>query len=89
MKPLDHPDYLIEGTSILNFSKWSRENIPKSPPAFAVGDRVLVPAVVRKVYQDCDGTPLFAVGSDEDDSRLWYGYVNENLAPAPPKADEP
>lgn len=79
-KPLDHPDYRVPGTNLINASKWSRENIPKPPPAFKVGDRVLAEVTVHKVYEDCDGTPLFAIGGSSG-IVLLHGWPNESLRP--------
>lgn len=52
--------YRILGTNAINFSKWSRENFPKSPQ-YKVGDKVTftIQTEVLKVYNDCDGTPLY------------------------------
>lgn len=36
-KALEHPDYRIEGTNIVNYTKWSRENIPKPPHKYPIG----------------------------------------------------
>jgi len=84
-KPLNHPDYRIERTRLYSFSRWSRENVPKPPPAHKVGDRVLVELVVHKVYDDCDGTPLFAIGGRDIGTpcpSLLHGYSNESLTPS-------
>jgi hypothetical protein len=63
MKPWNHPDYEF-APNMFNLSAWSRENEPKGPPRFKVGDRVMftVPLYVEIVGEDCDGTPLFSVG---------------------------
>jgi hypothetical protein len=95
MKDLNHPDYVIatdEGQpTLLNFSKWSRENVPKEPPRFKIGDEVVVRLQVCKVTKDCDGTPLFVLcGTGEGNLLLYqehgigaiYGYGNESLSPA-------
>jgi len=86
-KSLAHPDYRIAGTPFLSLSRWSRENVPKDPPRFRVGDRVLVPAYVHRVYEDCDGTALFGVGHEAGPAQL-FGYNNEStvLIPAAPGA---
>lgn len=49
--------------AIFSFSKYSRENIPKDPPKFRVGDavRVVVETDVTSVGEDCDGTPLYGL----------------------------
>ena len=46
---------------MFNWSKYSRENIPKPPPKFKVGDsvRVTFDAEIISVGSDCDGTPLY------------------------------
>ena len=60
-KPLDHEDYRIPGTNMSNFSKWSRENIPKAPPSLSTGDKVIftLETEITKVGEDCDGTTLY------------------------------
>lgn len=65
-KPLNHPDYEI-APGVYNLSAWSRENEPKGPPRFKVGDRVRFTDTlyVHRVGQDCDGTPLFALGRED------------------------
>lgn len=85
MKSLNDPEYRIPGTNIVSFSRWSRENVPKPPPAHKIGDRVLVELLVHKSYEDCDGTPLFAIGGDNigcSCPSLLHGYNNESLTPA-------
>jgi len=63
MKRMDFndPRYLIPGTNIFLLSKWSRENEPKNPPKYKVGDRVIVTIEtdVVALEEDCDGTPLY------------------------------
>jgi hypothetical protein len=66
MKALDSPEYRIplqDGNYALNMSKWSRENVPKSPPKFKVGDEVVytVKTEILRVYADCDGTTLYQI----------------------------
>jgi hypothetical protein len=81
-KPLNHSDYLIEGTEILNFTKWSRENIPKPDHKIPVGTLVEVKfdswfgeGACWKVHarlwvvlhgRDCDGTPLYTLSRWRD-----------------------
>lgn len=59
MKDINHPDYRIG--NFVNYSKWSRENEPKSAPKFKVGDKVTftIETEITKVGQDCDGTTLY------------------------------
>ena len=47
---------------IFNWSRWSRENIPKPAPMLRVGDKVrfTLETEITKVGQDCDGTTLYA-----------------------------
>ncbi|HEY0545300.1 MAG TPA: hypothetical protein VGC91_08000 [Pyrinomonadaceae bacterium] len=61
-KSLEHPDYNVPGTNVKNFSKWSKENIPKPPPKFKIGDRVIysIATEIIEVYQDCDGSTLYS-----------------------------
>lgn len=77
-KPMNHPDYECWPGGPFNLSKWSRENEPKPPPSYAVGDYVRLTVVTRveKVYQDCDGTPLYALEIGG------AGWSDSNLAPA-------
>lgn len=70
-EPLSPDDerYRIPGTTILNFTAWSRENEPKDPPKFWLGHRVrfipddgdVVEGVIEACYPDCDWTPLYDV----------------------------
>ena len=55
-------DYMIPGTNIVNFTAYSRENIPKEPPRFQVGDKVVFSCEteITCVGQDCDGTVLLS-----------------------------
>lgn len=59
--PIDDPRYRIEGTNMINFSKWSRENEPKPDHEYAEGDIVIltITAQVKKLTRDCDGTALY------------------------------
>lgn len=86
MKPLDHPDYLIPGTNILNFSRWSRENEPKDPSPFKIGDEVYVLccAEVVRIYEDCDGTPLHAL----DNGQKGYSAASLSATSDSPVASE-
>src|SRR5580692_6088410 len=77
-KTLDHPDYQIQ-PGIVNFSKWSRENIPKPPHGIPLGtlieikyDEWLGEGACMKVHArlfvlahhfDCDGTALYSLGT--------------------------
>jgi hypothetical protein len=73
-KPFDHPDYKI-GENAFNWSKWSRENIPKPPHKYKVGDFVTVTLTVEvlSLHYDVDGTPLYKLDTlgagwnDDDD----------------------
>jgi len=51
----------IPGTDMFSLSRWLRENEPKPPPAWKVGDHVVlvIPAEVLAVCEDCDGTPVY------------------------------
>lgn len=75
---MDDPRYRIEGTDWINFSKWSRENIPKGDHAFKVGDVVTLTVTVEvlSLQRDCDGTPLYEL------SRVGSGWGEEALRPA-------
>ena len=70
-KPMTHEDYQIPGTNMFNFSKWSRENIPKPPHKYKVGDCVTVTLTVEifELHHDCDGTALYKV------DQLGYGHT--------------
>lgn len=84
-KSLDHADYNIAGTNIQNFSKWSRENIPKPDHQIPIGTLVEVKfdewfgdGACWKVHarlwvvshdRDCDGTPLYALSKHRDIDR--------------------
>jgi hypothetical protein len=64
-KTLDDEQYRIplpNGKYAINLSKWRRENEPQTPK-YKVGDMVKFvlneEVEVLKVYQDCDGTPLY------------------------------
>ena len=60
-KRLFSEDYRIDGTNMFNLSKWSRENIPKPPHKYKVGDivTVTVTAEITELHHDCDGTALY------------------------------
>ena len=51
----------LSGAKIFNFSKYSRENIPKPKPKYKVGDTVILKTEreIVRVGHDCDGTPLY------------------------------
>jgi len=61
--PMTHERYRIPGLNAFSMSAWSRENEPKEPPRFKVGDVVAITVIaeVTKVYADCDGTPLYTI----------------------------
>jgi len=63
---IDDPKYKI-APGITNFTAWSRDNIPKGPPRFKVGDRVrfLESLWILYVGEDCDGEPLFSVSTSD------------------------
>jgi hypothetical protein len=68
--------YLIPGTTnCYNWSKYSRENIPKPPPNFKVGDKVIftIETEICKVYEDCDGTPLYEL------EYVGHGWSEDNI----------
>ena len=59
------------------FSHYSRENVPKKPPKYKVGDVVILKTEreITSVGQDCDGTMLYGLdnigfGWSERDLRL-------------------
>jgi len=74
-KPLSHEDYRIPGTNMFSFSQWSRENIPKPPPKFKVGDVVVLTTKreITHVGEDCDGTILYTLDG------LGPGWSEESL----------
>jgi hypothetical protein len=76
-KSLYHEDYRMPGTNAFNLSKWSRENEPKAPPRYKVGDYVVlvVSCEITRVYQDCDGTPLYTLDGDD------HGHSDDSLLP--------
>jgi hypothetical protein len=57
-KPLDHPDYRVPGTDLLNLSKWSRENDPKPPHKFPIGQVVTVDFCHDEDDEDDEGLVL-------------------------------
>jgi len=63
MKSWNDERYRIPGTNCFSLSKWSRENEPKLPPNYKVGDEVILTSetTIVQVYEDCDGTPLYQV----------------------------
>lgn len=63
--PIDDPRYRIEGTNMVSFSKWSRENIPKPDHQRQVGDVVVltVTCEVVSLIRDCDGTALYVLSN--------------------------
>lgn len=60
--PIEDERYRVAGLNAFSFSKWSKDNLPKQPARFKVGDVVAVTIIteITKVYEDCDGTPLYA-----------------------------
>ena len=78
--PLDNPRYRIPlqgGGYILNFTKWSRENEPKTPHKYKVGDTLILTTEVevKSLHFDCDGTALYELYN------LGPGFSGEQLAP--------
>ena len=73
--PLEDPRYKIEGTNLISFSKWARENTIYPDPQFKVGDEVTftVDAEVTSVYKDCDGSTLYSL------DRVGHGWCEENI----------
>lgn len=65
---------------LFNFSKWSRENVPKPPPQFAVGDTVIftIETTITHVGADCDGTTLY--GAD----MIGFGWAEGHFAKKTP-----
>jgi hypothetical protein len=79
---MDDERYRIPGTNMFNLSKWSRENVPKSPPRYKVGDVVVhvTDDEVLRVFEDCDGTPLYELargGSGISDDWLLPGHADD------------
>lgn len=69
MRDIDDERYRIplpNGGYAINLSKWSRENVPKPPPKYKVGDVVIytTETEIVQVYSDCDGTPLYQVAAN-------------------------
>ncbi|KKM20451.1 hypothetical protein LCGC14_1645320 [marine sediment metagenome] len=64
---------------ILNWSWYSRENIPKPPPLLAVGDKVrfTLETIIENVGQDCDGTVLYSAES------IGFGWGEESFEKLP------
>ena len=60
----------------LNWSKYSRENIPKKPPKFKVGDTVVLTTEreITQVGQDCDGTVLYGLDN------IGFGWNERQLS---------
>lgn len=77
--PIDDPRYRIEGTDMMNFSKWSRENEPKPDHQHQVGDVVVLNFVckITKLVRDCDGTALYVLSNG-----LGGGWSEEQLRAA-------
>ena len=76
--PMDDERYRIPGTNTFNLSAWSRENEPKAPPQFKLGDIVVftTTAEITRVYQDVDGTPLYSLDIQP------HGHNEESIRPA-------
>jgi hypothetical protein len=68
----------IEG-GILNWTKYSRENIPKPLPKYKVGDEVILTTrrEIMSVGKDCDGTPLYELDN------IGFGWSEKELRHAP------
>jgi len=79
-KPFNHPDYRIPGTNAFSLSKWSRENDPKPPARYKVGDPVVlvISGEVTRVYEDCDGTPLYEINGK------YIGHSDTRILPGVP-----
>jgi len=78
--PLDDQRYRIPlqgGGYALNLSKWSRENEPKPPHKYKVGDTLALTTEVevKSLHFDCDGTPLYELYN------LGNGFSEESLVP--------
>jgi len=80
MKAMDDERYRIplsDNSYAINISKWSRENEPKDPPKYKVGDMVKfvldTEVEVLQVYEDCDGTPLYEL------EMVGLGWSEENI----------
>lgn len=90
----DSERYSVPGTSIFNFTAWSRENELKPPPTFWVRHPVIytneehgeLEGYVNVVYPDCDCTVLYDVRVPSLDL-TFRGVPEESLA-APPRSDE-
>jgi hypothetical protein len=69
MRAPDDERYRVPGTTLLNFTAWSRENEPKPPPTLWMGYKVRytseedgeMEGYINAVYPDCDYTPLYDV----------------------------
>lgn len=71
---LERCAYTIGG--FLNWSKYSRENIPKKTPKFKVGDNVILTTEreITQVGQDCDGTTLYGLDN------IGFGWSERQLS---------
>jgi hypothetical protein len=86
--PEDLAPYTMEtadGRRILNWTAYSRENIPKPDHRFAVGDIVTVTFTteIDRLTRDCDGAPLYSLlnlghGFGEECIRLATEEEKEN-----------
>lgn len=72
--PMTDERYRIPGLNAFSMSAWSRDNEPKEPPRFKVGDIVAITIIteVTKVFNDCDGTPLYSLDG------IGHGYSDHN-----------
>ena len=76
--------YRILGTNMFSFSRWSRENEPKPPPKYKVGDIVMLTreSKIVLVGEDCDGTALYGLDN------LGFGFCEEQLKLVKEKNEE-
>lgn len=70
--------YRIPGTNMFNFSAWSRDNEPKEPPRYKVGDVVVITLTreITAVGNDCDGTVLYGLDG------MGFGWNEDIMRPA-------
>ena len=69
-------DCLYIAGGLLNWSHYSRDNIPKPPAKYKVGDtvRFAVDTEILSIGKDCDGTVLYEL------DMLGHGWSEEFLA---------
>jgi len=75
MKEFISEEYRIPGTNAYNWSKYSRENIPKPKPLFKVGDMVILTTEVEiiSIGKDCDSTVLYELDG------MGFGWSEEQI----------